>query len=194
MPSRTSVVPRSASSAATATSQTATSPAPPPSAAPWMRPTTGFGQRVDPAEHRREGRGVAPVLLGPVRDHPLHPGEVGAGAEGPSLPREDDRPGRAVCGERLERLRQPRDQDVVEGVPQRRAGRGRRARRRAAAARPGAVAVTSSPRSSPSPSSGIFTSPVPELEDELPRSGGPRAFRRTPPPSPRPRSPRRSRR
>ena len=117
MPSRTSVVPRSASSAATATSQTATSPAPPPSAAPWTRPTTGFGQVVDATEHLRERRGVAPVLLGPVRDHPLHPGEVGAGAEGLPLPGEDDDPDGVVGAERLERLRQPRDEDVVEGVP-----------------------------------------------------------------------------
>ena len=41
-PSRTSVVPKIAFSAATTTSHTATRPVPPPSAAPWTRATIGF--------------------------------------------------------------------------------------------------------------------------------------------------------
>ena len=52
---------------ATATSQQATRPAPPPSAAPWTRATTGFGQRVDRLQHRASARGVGDVLVRRVR-------------------------------------------------------------------------------------------------------------------------------
>ena len=43
MPSRTSVNPKCVPSAATGMSQAATRPAPPPSAWPWTRATTGLG-------------------------------------------------------------------------------------------------------------------------------------------------------
>ena len=45
IPSRTSENPKTASSPATAMSTQAVSPEPPPSAYPWIRATTGAGQR-----------------------------------------------------------------------------------------------------------------------------------------------------
>jgi hypothetical protein len=52
IPSFTSVKPKIASSSQTTMSQTAARPAPPPSAAPWMRPMSGTG-RVSSAENIR---------------------------------------------------------------------------------------------------------------------------------------------
>ena len=119
MPSRTSVKPKTASSAATTTSQTAASPEPPPSAAPWMRPTSGTGSVSRRAEQRRGRVGVADVLLARVVAHPLHPGQIGAGAEdGPGAG--DHRDPRLAGVGGLGHVGGPgaerRDQPLVEGV------------------------------------------------------------------------------
>ena len=113
IPSFTSEKANTALSPATAMSAQATSPAPPPSAWPWTRATTGAGQRSIASSMPPKRVRVGDVRVEVELDRGAHPLDVGAGAEA-----------RPVAGEQHgariadvdERLRELRDQRRVEGV------------------------------------------------------------------------------
>ena len=91
MPSFTSVKPKIASSVAIAMSQTAARPAPPPKAAPWTRPTTGFRAVIDRAKHVAHSLGVGDVCLERQIERGAHPIDIGAPAEDRAFTGEHDR-------------------------------------------------------------------------------------------------------
>ena len=113
IPSLTSEKANTASGAATAMSAQATRPAPPPSAWPCTRHTTGAGQRSTDSSRCRSAfasRRFALVVELGGGAHPLH---VGARAEARALAREHDRADAADVHEHLGELR---DQRRVERV------------------------------------------------------------------------------
>ena len=133
MPSFTSVKPKIASSAATTMSQTAARPAPPPSAAPWMRPMTGFGQ-LSIARNMSLMRSASATFASNAQiERRAHPVDVGAAAEHLALAREHDGADVVGGGDSRERLVKLRDDLGVErvahlGARERDAGDARRRR------------------------------------------------------------------
>ena len=115
MPSRTSLVANCALSAAMAMSQAATRPTPPPSAAPLTMAITASGTRRG-AQHQLERARVGAVALLVVGRGALHPVEVGAGREALAGAGQHDGAHGGVLAQRLEGVRQVRDQRLVERV------------------------------------------------------------------------------
>ncbi len=76
----------------------------------------GLGKAVQRLEHVRERLGVGVVPLERVARHALHPVQVRACAEGGAGPHEHDRAHRVVGIELSERLREVRDQLIVECI------------------------------------------------------------------------------
>ena len=73
-------------------------------------------QRMQRAQHRGERRRVVQVLLVAERRHALHPVEIGAGTEAATRARENHDADVAIVVECDERLRQLRNQRLVERV------------------------------------------------------------------------------
>ena len=97
-------------------SQAATRPTPPPNTEPCTRAIVGFPIPASVGEHRRQRHRVGDVLGVAVRRHLLHPVEIGAGAEAPALPQQNDGAHRVVGIERCKRAGELRDQRLVERV------------------------------------------------------------------------------
>ena len=116
MPSFVSVKPNTAFSSATAMSQMAASPAPPPSAAPWMRPITAAGSVSRAANISAMRVASRDVLLVRIADHPRHPLGIRAGAEDLARAAEHDHPQRRILRAPPRPGGQLGDDFVVEGV------------------------------------------------------------------------------